>query len=76
MHGKHLSIWFISDSVDQISYADYSHDGSEDELWLIEKVAWDVSVAAVLDVVNLEEGEQPQKCTRYVNEDCLLEADC
>lgn len=74
MDGKHITSVFIVDCVHQINYADDGYDGSEDEFQLIKKVTWNVPIAAVLDVVDFEQGKQPQKCTWYVDEHCLFKA--
>lgn len=41
---------------------------------MVEKVSWDVLVAALFDVINLEHGEQPEEYARNNNENRPLEA--
>lgn len=76
MHWENASFLFVTYCVDQVDDREDGDEGSEDKFGLIEKVSRDVSIAAAFNVINLQQGEDPEKCAWYKDENCLLEAWC
>lgn len=65
MNRKDAPALLVADGVHKISNRENGEDGSEDKFWLVEEIPRNIFVAAVLDVINLQQCEQPQKGARY-----------
>lgn len=73
MNCMNRSIFIVADRIHQVDNCEDGDKDYENDFWLIKKVLRDVSVSAKFDVVDLEQWEDPEKCTRNVDEHRLLE---
>lgn len=76
MHWINRAIILLTDGVHQVDDGQHCYENSQRELRLVEESFRDLLVAAMLNVIDLEDGEQPQEGTRCVYKYCLLETRC
>lgn len=60
VHWIHRPTIFLADGIHQVDDGQHCDENSQCEFRLVEKSFRDLLVSAVLDVVDLEDGEQPQ----------------
>jgi hypothetical protein len=76
MNGIDIPSLCMTNGVYKVDNGENRYRGSKDEFRLIEKVSRDIFIAAVFDIENLEQAEQPEKCTWRKDENGLLKAWC